>query len=349
MAIAISLTIVTFIPLISRPEWWIRVFDFPRLQIALLSLSILFAGLFFYKNAWYEWLISGGLCAAMAWQIYKILPFIPLSKREVITTAQSDPSRQIGVMVANVLMTNKKADSLREIVDAVKPDLLLTLESDRHWEQALMPLEKVYPYVVRCAQDNLYGMHLYSRFPLVNPRIQFLIEKDIPSIHTGIILPSGENIMLHCLHPAPPSPTENKQSSERDAELITVGRQIKQQPVPSIVTGDLNDVAWSDTTLLFRKISGLLDPRIGQGLFNTFHADFWYLRWPLDHLFHSSHFTVLSLRRLGYFGSDHFPIFCRLQYNPAMADQQQAPAADQQDKQLAEQKLAEGRENPSSS
>lgn len=347
IAMALSLTIITFIPLINRAEWWIRVFDFPRLQIALLSLPTLVAGFLLSENSGHEWLISGGLTAALAWQIYKILPFSPLSKREVINAEQSDPERQIAIMVANVLMTNKNIDSLMEIVDAVNPDLLLTLESDGHWERALSPLEEVYPHIVRCAQDNLYGMHLYSRFPLINPSIDFLIERDIPSIHTGVVLPSGEKVMLHCLHPAPPSPTENKLSSERDAELITVGRRVKQNNTPSIVTGDLNDVAWSRTTLLFRKISGLLDPRIGRGLFSTFHADYWFLRWPLDHLFHSSDFTVVSLRRLDYFGSDHFPIFCRLQYSPVMTDQQQAPAANHQDKQLAAQKLAEGRENPS--
>jgi endonuclease/exonuclease/phosphatase (EEP) superfamily protein YafD len=109
---------------------------------------------------------------------------------------------------------------------------------------------------------------------LIESEIKFILSDEIPSIHATLTLNAGNIVQLYCLHPKPPSPTEAKDSTLRDAELLIIGDRIKDLDQSCIVMGDLNDVAWSRTTRLFQRISGLLDPRVGRYFMNTFHADY---------------------------------------------------------------------------
>jgi len=136
-----------------------------------------------------------------------------------------------------------------------------------------------------------------------------MIKKDIPSIHCELILHNTTRIRCHFLHPEPPSPTESEVATPRDRELLLVAKKVTPKQAPTIVTGDLNDVAWSPTTRAFHRESGLLDPRIGRGFFNTFHVQHVLARWPLDHIFHSNHFRLIELKRLPSIDSDHFPLY----------------------------------------
>jgi endonuclease/exonuclease/phosphatase family metal-dependent hydrolase len=77
-----------------------------------------------------------------------------------------------------------------------------------------------------------------------------------------------------------------------------VGPQAKASCYAPIVAGDMNDVGWSQTTPLFQKVSGLLDPRSGRGLYATFHANYPFLRFPLDHLFHAAEFRLRRMEVL---------------------------------------------------
>ena len=109
-----------------------------------------------------------------------------------------------------------------------------------------------------------------------------------------------------------------------------------------VVAGDLNDVAWSDTTLLFQKISGMLDPRIGRGFYNSFHAQNPFLRFPLDHVFVTESFRLIELKRMPGIGSDHFPIFVKLSYEPEKKSEQvpEKPRADAGDVKEAREKIS---------
>jgi endonuclease/exonuclease/phosphatase (EEP) superfamily protein YafD len=194
------------------------------------------------------------------------------------------------------------------------------------------------------ALDNGYGMVLFSRLKLINPEIKFIIEDVVPSIHTDCELSSGDIIRLYCLHPRPPIPMETGRSTERDAELLIVGREICELDKPTIVFGDLNDVAWSRTTRLFQKISGLLDPRVGRGMYSTFPVKYPLLHFPLDHIFHTEHFRLVELRRLKSVGSDHFPIYAVLSLETTAPRTQEPPKPDADDHAEAHETIKEALE-----
>ena len=310
--------------------------DFPRLQISLLAALLLLVMLLLMDlNNPLSLTLIGLASLSFVWQCWWIIPYTPLWPVEVLAAKHDDKKAQLSLITSNVLTPNRNSEGLISLVQKYKPDILVTLESDHWWEDQLTVLERDMPHCIKCPLDNLYGMHVYSRLPLHNGEISFLVEDDVPSIHASLELPNGHLIRMHFVHPAPPSPTENEESAERDAELIVVAKSVAETNQPVVVTGDLNDVAWSSTTRLFRKISGLLDPRVGRGMFNTFHADYPLLRWPLDHIFHSHHFTLKKLERLPSIGSDHFPLYTALTFNPTRGNGQEGLNADQEDHERA--------------
>lgn len=336
---------LSFWSLIPRDEWWFRGADFPRLQILALGIVAL-SFLLFWKTPWdlTREIILLFLIAALAFQLKMVLPYTFLWKKQVkqVEKHQLNSDQQISVIVSNVLTPNQQYHLLIEQIEKHQPDIVLTLETDQTWQNQLAKIEKDYPYRIPVPLDNLYGMHLYSKLKLVDTDVKFILSDEIPSIHTTVILRSGQPVQLYCLHPKPPSPTEAKDSTLRDAELLIIGDQIKDLDESSIVMGDLNDVAWSRTTRLFQRISGLLDPRVGRRYINTFHADYRFLRWSLDHLFHSTDFALVHMERLPHIGSDHFPIYVVLQTGRVFEQIQEELEQSDEDEEEAQQAIQEG-------
>ena len=331
------LAAVTLLPLWHNPHWLVRGMDFPRLQFAGLALVLLLLQVSLLGvHASAAWGLIAVTALCLAWQLWWILPYTRIWRNEVRDAGDPSPERRIRLLTANVQMENRNVAGLLALVKRHAPDVLVTLETDEWWQVRLDTLQSEYPHTIKCPLGNRYGMHVYSRLPLYEPRIAFLVENDKPSMHAMLTLRSADPVRMHFVHPAPPSPTENEDSEERDAELVMVARSVAGSRNAIIVTGDLNDVAWSSTTRLFRKISGLLDPRVGRGMFNTFHARHRFIRWPLDHVFHSKHFTLVSMQRLPPIGSDHFPLLIELAYTPDHADEQDGLDADANDRARAQ-------------
>lgn len=337
VALLLAATLVAKLPL---RWWWIRACEFPRLQLASAALlTALFS--IPLEPAWRWPLVSGSLIV-VALQARFILPWTRLWPVQVMDAEPGHQDRCITLLIANVLTPNRQAERLIEIILQQDPDLILTLESDAWWQDRLdQALEAKWIHSVKVPMDNLYGMHLYSRLPLENTRVEWLIQDDIPSIHTKVRLDSGDTLTLYALHPRPPAPSESEETLWRDAELLLVGKEIHRNQTPAIVAGDLNDVAWSRTTQLFSRISGMLDPRRGRGRYSTFHASYPLLRWPLDHIFTSEHFTLKTMKRLPGFGSDHFPILASLCFQPTRTSEHDKPEAGGGEREWARKTIQE--------
>ena len=339
--LGLSLLAAVLLPLIRSEAWWIRVFDFPRLQVAFLLAIVLAASVALFDATQLPallFLLALGM--ALVYQLWRIYPYTPLASPQVIRKSGEAASR-VRLLTANVLMDNRRADDFVALVRENAPDLIMIAETDDWWDTQLAKLDCDYPFSIKHPLGNTYGMHLFSKLELRDPTLQFLVDDDVPSVYAAIRLRSGVWFDFYGVHPTPPRPRQD--TEERDAELLVVGKTVKRNGRPAIVAGDLNDVAWSRSTNLFQKISGLIDPRIGRGLFSTFHAGYPGLRWPLDHVFHSREFTLVQMRRLRSFGSDHFPMLVELCYSPTAMPLQEAPQADGDDREEAADKIAQAR------
>lgn len=341
--LTLFIVFAALVPLIRSDAWWVRSFDFPRGQIVILGFLVLIAmPLILPPFSSMDRVLMSVLCASLLYLVYHIYPYTPLAPKQVHTAASAPHDHVLSIISSNVLQFNENTGKLIELVKKKKPELLLAVETDDRWEEALRVLEDAYPYQIKHPLDNTYGMLLYSQLPLKNTEIKFLLEEDIPSIFCKVTLPSHKEVEIICLHPKPPRPDKMQNSTERDAELLIVAKYVQHRDEPTVVMGDFNDVAWSHTTRLFQRISGMLDPRRGRGFFNTFHADYPFLRYPLDHIFHTNHFAIEAIERCEHIGSDHFPVYASLVLDERHAQIQPASEPEGNDEEEARRMISNG-------
>ncbi|QTP58322.1 endonuclease/exonuclease/phosphatase family protein [Billgrantia antri] len=350
--------VVSVLPLIPSGEWWIRLWEYPRLQLAcalVLPLGLLAIHAWRYRPRAEHgfWLVA--LLAIGGWQVSHILPFTSLWPAEV-PAAKNEPDEAratFKLLTANVTYNNDRYGELLDRVWRENPDILLLIEVDRAWAEALAPLDEHYSHRVGEVRGEGLGIVLWSRFPLLEQEIKHLVSDRRPSVFATLELPEAGPVRYVGIHPVPPGLrdriTRNDESSERrdsrvrDAELMLVARHVEEDPDNRwIVTGDFNDVAWSDTTRLFSSLSDLKDPRRGRALLNTYPAELPLLRYPIDHLFVSDGFHLVDMDRVRMPGSDHFAISATL--SVAHKDRQK-PEASAEEQQEASEMIEEGDED----
>lgn len=341
------IVIATAAPLLRHGAWWIRALEFPRAQMAVLGAAV-------GAVAWFQLDRSddvvrfslAALAVSLGWHLVRIARYTPLVPKQLVGEVEGAPGRDaLRLISCNVYQFNREAERLLEVLRDRRPDVILLLEVDDWWAQQLEPLHEHYPYRLNQAQDDTYGLILLSRLELDKAEVRFLRRENIPSVKAWVILPSGRRVRLYGMHPEPPYPEFAQTSRQRDAELLSVAEEISESPdEPTVVIGDLNDVAWSRTTRLFQRTSGLLDPRIGRHPMNTFPANLPLLRFPLDHVFVSKHFALADFARLPNIHSDHFPVLCEVSIDALAEEEHEPPQPENGDEVETEEVFEEAEE-----
>lgn len=294
------------------PYWYSKLLDFPRLQYFIVGIILLLLFLFLTRKwNWPAILLAAGLSAAICIQAVKIYPYWFGTKTVPDAGQTISEENTVSILLANVLMKNRDSQKFIEVVQNADADIVLAMEVNQWWVDELATLKKEYPHFIEQPNDEAYGMVLYSRLPLNDTQIKYLKHKNVPSFHSRVQLRSGEEFILHSVHPVAPMPSDKYPDNvgEAEIELIRVGEMVSEERLPGIVAGDFNDVSWSNTARLFEEDGELNNVRLGRGLYNTFDANSNIMRWPLDHYYVTGEFKLVEIKRLPKIGSDHFPIY----------------------------------------
>ncbi len=297
--------------------WFLQVLNFPRLGFFIaLSFCLVFALVLKKWHSIGNKIFIATVLAAISIQAYIIFPYTFFASNAVPEADRSfrDQPADVSIMVANVLMTNRETEEFLEIVHEASPDILVTLEPDKWWMEQLAVLNSDYPYRVAYPASNTYGMALYSKLPLPQHQIYFLNQDSVPSIVATIRLRGGNIFRMMALHPVAPVPSGHPTNigSVDEESLNLAGNMLAKDTLPTVLAGDFNDVGWSHNLKEFGKRCKMKDTRRGRGMYNTFKANSWIFRWPLDYVFVSHQWKVTEVERLDDFGSDHFPFMVKL-------------------------------------
>ncbi len=342
-------------PFIRHGAWFIRLWDFPRLQLLVITGGLVIATVIIGSRTqwrWDLWLLLAILTVVAGVQIREIVPYTTLWR----TTVPNGTDRDLRLLTMNLDVRNSQHGAVADVIGREDPDVLLLIEIDDAWCDGLAAVRSRFEHHLEEIRGDGLGVALWSKRPLERTAVRRLVSERRASLHAELVLDDGRRVRLIGVHPTPPGlevrkTDERYDSRIRDAELSIVASLVSEEIEQRddiqawIVAGDFNDVAWSHTTKLFQQISDLRDPRIGRGMLNTYHADYALLRYPLDHVFVSVGTRVTALQRVLTPGSDHFAMLSDLQFagDPGAADDDE-PAAEREASGLVEQGTEDARE-----
>ena len=145
----------TLLPLVRTDAWWVRSFDFPKAQLFVLGGIVLITGLLLNPpHSPGMTLVPGLLAGCMILLAWRIVPYTPVARVQVPLTDPGANGPRVRFFCANVLQSNRDAARLLARIEAEDPDVILLVETDMWWANAMAPLEDRYAHATKHPLDT---------------------------------------------------------------------------------------------------------------------------------------------------------------------------------------------------
>lgn len=295
----------TWIGLLGDLWWFFDLFSHFRFQC--LGISV-------FALAWFIWRMNwGGITASFASVLVNAALFFGFFAGGA-QPGPTAPGFRFRALSINVHTSNRAFGKVIDFVRKADADVVLLLEIDKRWKDALAPLEQLYPHSRFEPRRDNFGVAFFSRDEVVSSEVEVFADPSNPD-EIGVpglvvvIRHGGKTIRVIGAHPLPPTGPGN--SRWRNDELSKVAEMATRSREPVLLIGDLNATPWSAGMRVLTRQSAL---RLPPAKFQREPS--WMvtspLAIPIDHALATLPLVVLRRDVGPDVGSDHVPIIAEL-------------------------------------
>jgi len=277
---------------------------FIHFQFQYLVFFAILAVIFLCRRNWLLFVIS---VVCMFAPLIKILPWYVGEGAERAVSFQ--------LLCSNVKTTNTNTEAILEMIMQEDADMVVLLESSQKHQEALLELEKPYPFRYSHSLMTGSGFLLYSKFPIANIDSPVNGPSGMVSIAVTIEV-QGRVMDVIAVHPIRPGLRHG--GALRDAELHQITKLLQTRRENAVVIGDLNTTMWTNGYNSFVQDNSLRNIRTGFGLQPTWGLSFLkpLFSIPIDHCFVRGELHGTSFRTISLAGSDHEAIVASIHIMP---------------------------------
>jgi endonuclease/exonuclease/phosphatase (EEP) superfamily protein YafD len=301
------------IPIFFAPFWWVfeNIGEF-SLQILIAELVLLILWALTLAFRWIHWkraIVPIALTVvAMTNPLFDLWP-LWFGEAAVVETG----AKSFNVMAVNVHSSNRSFEHVLALVEAEKPHVVILLEIDSKWREALSVLEGEYPsnYFQPSDHDN-FGIAALSRIAGATLTARNL-RPEIPHVAdtVHVVLPwEGRKVEVIGVHAVPP--VSRGYAGGNATQLAALCGYVGEAKHPCILAGDFNRTPWSRTFCCLLIDGRLEHGRLGRGYMSTWPAGVPFMRLPIDHVLVTEDLAITRFRRFPPGGSDHNPILAEV-------------------------------------